>query len=74
MNEELKRLYYDPKTGFGSATHLFRATKKAKVAGVPMKHCVEFINRQETAQVHKGTNEKQEKRQFDIDSKRGVWQ
>ena len=74
MNEELKRLYYDPKTGFGSAAHLFRAAKKSKVAEVTMKHCVDFIARQETAQVHKGTNEKQEKRQFHIESKRGYWQ
>ena len=74
MNEDLKRLYYNPKTGFGSAAHLLLSARKARVAGVTMKHCVEFISRQETAQVYKGANMKQEKRQFKIESKRGYWQ
>ena len=74
MEAELKRLYYDPRTGFGSALHLYRSAKKAKVEGVRMKDCIEFIRRQETAQIHKGANEKQEKRQFHIESKRGYWQ
>ena len=74
MNDELKRLYYDPKTGFGSATHLYRAAVRAKVPGVKVNDCVAFIKKQETAQIHKGTNEKREKQQYHIESKRGYWQ
>ena len=67
-------MYYNPKKGFGSAAHLSSSAKKARVTEVTMKQCVEFISRQETAQVHKGANEKQEKRQIKIESKRGYWQ
>lgn len=50
VEEELQRLYYDPRTGFVGADVLWRNAKKAGVK-VTLKTVKEWIAKQEVAQI-----------------------
>ena len=57
MNTEdlIKKYYYNPKTGFTSAANLYKVIKE-KHQGITLRSIKDFINRQQTHQIH--TNKK----------------
>ena len=73
MEAELRKLYYEPKTGFGSPAHLYKNAKKAGLK-VTMKIVKAFVDKQEIAQLFAPKTTKRETRHFKIASKRGYWQ
>jgi aspartate carbamoyltransferase regulatory subunit len=73
METELRKLYYEPKTGFGSSAHLYKNAKKAGLK-VTMKIVKAFVDKQEVAQLFAPKTTKRETRHFKIASKRGYWQ
>ena len=66
----LQNIYYDPKTGFGSIAELFR---RARSHGIQLKQVKEFMNRQETRQIHKKPSRRKTE-MFKIEAPRGTWQ
>ena len=54
-DEIIHKYYYNPRTGFSSATNLYK-TIKEKQKGITLKTIKEFIERQQTHQIH--TNKK----------------
>ena len=66
--ELLRKLYYDPKTGFVSAQKLWEKVKDKKVT---LKQVQEWLNNQESVQVQK---EVRRKEGFKIVGSRGDWQ
>ena len=73
METELRKLYYEPKTGFGSPSHLYKNARKAGHM-VTMKVVKAFVEKQEVAQLFAPKTTKRETRHFKISAKRGVWQ
>ena len=73
METELRKLYYEPKTGFGSPSHLYKNARKAGHR-VTMKEVKAFVEKQEVAQLFAPKTTKRETRHFKISDKRGVWQ
>ena len=73
MEKELRKLYYEPKTGFGSPAHLYKNARKAGLM-VKMKEVTKFVKKQEIAQIYKPNTTKREIRHFKIASRRGYWQ
>ena len=73
METELRKLYYEPKTGFGSPSHLYKNARKAGHM-VTMKEVKAFVEKQEVAQLFAPKTTKRETRHFKISDKRGVWQ
>ena len=73
METELRKLYYEPKTGFGSPSHLYKNARKAGHK-VTMKEVKAFVDKQEVAQLFAPKTTKRETRHFKISAKRGVWQ
>ena len=71
MEEQLTKIYYDPKTGYSGALELYRRAKKVN-ATMTLKRVKEFLAKQETAQVFKGTNKK--KTHLHIEARRGSYQ
>jgi transposase InsO family protein len=73
MEAELRKLYYEPKTGFGSPAHLYKNARKAGLV-VTMKVVKAFVDKQEVAQLFAPKTTKRETRHFKISARRGVWQ
>ena len=73
MEKELRKLYYEPKTGFGSPAHLYKNARKAGLM-VKMKDVKAFVDKQEVAQLFKPMTTKRETRHFKISARRGYWQ
>ena len=59
MEKELRKLYYEPKTGFGSPAHLYKNARKAGLM-VKMKEVTAFVKKQEVAQIYKPNTTKRE--------------
>ena len=73
MENELRKLYYNAKTGYGSSAHLYRIARKKKVM-VTMRQATDFVKKQEVSQLFATKNTKKEMRHFRIESQRGYWQ
>ena len=54
-DEIIHKYYYNPRTGFTSAANLYKVIKE-KHQGITLKAIKEFINKQQTHQIH--TNKK----------------
>ena len=55
----LQSIYYNPKTGYCGALELYRRAKKRSTT-ITLKAVKEWLERQKTAQVFKGANQKKE--------------
>ena len=68
----LKKIYYNPKTGFSSALELYtRARKQRNTIKLPFVK--EWLSKQETQQIHRKPI-RRKAQQFSIEAKRGTWQ
>ena len=66
----MKKIYYDPKTGFGSALELFR---KVRDKGIKLREVKTWLEKQKTQQIYKKPKNRKAE-MFKIESPRGSWQ
>ena len=66
----MKKIYYDPKTGFGSALELFR---KVREKGISLREVKTWLGKQHTQQIYKKPKNRKAE-MFKIESPRGSWQ
>ena len=66
----MKKIYYDPKTGFDSALELFR---KVRDKGIKLREVKTWLEKQQTQQIYKKPKNRKAE-MFKIESPRGSWQ
>jgi hypothetical protein len=70
-NAVLKQIYYDPKTGLGSALELYNKVRTKNP--MTLKYIKEWLAKQETQQIHRKPIVRKTQ-MFSIEANRGTWQ